>query len=76
MKLRVKDQYRNATLVYRKNEIIEIDDELGAWLCRDAPLIFEVVKQVADPPENKAVESPPVDKAAKPPGRRGRPRGK
>jgi len=69
MKLKVVRRYASAQAVYEAGAVIDVDEDFGAWLQRDAPECFEPfapeVKEVAAPPKDKAVRRAPRTKAAR-----------
>jgi len=64
MKLRVLSEYRCRRVYYAAGETIDVADEHGAFLLRDAPDVFAIwtppVKPLAAAPDE-----PPADKAIK-----------
>jgi hypothetical protein len=58
-------RYANAREVYELGTVFETDDEHGAWLMRDDPLAFQVVKEITAPPQDKAIKSPPRSKSVR-----------
>ena len=62
MKLIVLSDYRNRRLFYAAGERIEVSDEDGAFLMRDAPGVFAVPEPE---PLAAAPDEPPADKAIK-----------
>ena len=66
MKLKVKGWYASRQAAYRPGDEIEVDEDYGKFLLRDAPDCFEVMKkQVKAPAKDKAVKSPARAKAKK-----------
>jgi hypothetical protein len=67
MKIRVKQAYACRDVSHPAGAVIEVTESEGAFLLRDAPGSFELfkpeVKEVAAPPVDKAVKSPPKSKA-------------
>lgn len=64
MKVIFVGNYRNQPqgLVFAKDQVVDLDEELLGFIERDAPGIFREKKQVGRPPKNKMVGSPEVDK--------------
>jgi len=76
-KLKLLDQYVSNMGRFKKGDVIEVNDKMAQWLMNDAPLCFEEfieVKEIEEPPQDKAVKSPPRKKSVGRP--RGRPRKK
>jgi hypothetical protein len=72
MKLIVLSDYRNRRLFYAAGERIEVSDEDGAFLMRDAPGVFAVPEPEPEPePLAAAPDEPPADKAIKTVRRKG-----
>lgn len=69
VRLRVKNDYICRDLAYKAGAVIDVDDDLAAFLLVDSPGTFEEVqsvsKEVAEPPQDKAVKSPPRSKATR-----------
>ncbi len=61
MRLRVIHDYNSQRGQYKTGQIIEVSDDLGAWLMRDSVDCFVL----ADEPQVKAFDAPPVDRAMK-----------
>jgi len=64
MKLRVLHDYRCRREFYEANTIIEVSDEHGAFLLRDAPDVFAIWTPLVEPLA-AAPDEPPADKAIK-----------
>ena len=67
MRLLVKKVYQGRDLSYAPGYVIDVADDLGAWLMRDAPEAFvrfvePTPAPVIAPPVVAAIEAPPVDK--------------
>ena len=60
MKLKVKRDYTNREHQYQKGEVIEVPDEVGAWLQRDSESTFAEVKPRRP---RRSMKKPPADKA-------------
>jgi hypothetical protein len=67
MKLKVLADYRNRDTFYVEGTILEVSAAEALFLRQDAPNCFEVIKDV---------EEPPVDKAVRPRTRRSRTKAK
>ena len=78
VKLKVKQHYSAAdpsdsahTLAYRRGDVVDVDDDLAAWLMRDAPVAFEEVKPepapraTKAPPKTRQTKAAPQDRATK-----------
>lgn len=61
MRLKCVDPYRAGSVTYDMGQEFEVDDEHGAWLCRDSPGCFQVIQTV-----DKALSAPPEDKMQRP----------
>lgn len=64
-KVRCLRFYVNRELAYRPGAVFEATDDQWAFLQRDSPGSFELatVKEIAEPPQDKAVKAPPRSKA-------------
>jgi hypothetical protein len=68
MKLRCKRPYANREMVYRAGDVFEASPGLWLFLQSDSPGTFELVeevKEVAEPPQDKAVKRPARSKATR-----------
>ena len=61
VKLVVLAEYRCRDIYYPSGAVIDVEPDLAAFLMRDAPGVFEPWQ----PPEVKALDKPPADKAVK-----------
>jgi len=65
MKLRCLRDYANREMVYQAGDVFEASSELWLFLQSDSPGTFEVFKEVVEPPQDKAVKSPPRSKTTR-----------
>lgn len=67
MKLRCVSEYRNDArmLCFHRGQTIEVEEELGRFLLRDAPGCFEEItrrKSMRKPPRDKMIREPVEEK--------------
>lgn len=65
MKLYVVESYRNRNTEYPKGSVIEVSEEEGKFLLRDAPGCFSKRPPKPEPEpeaEKKELDAPPADK--------------